>query len=82
MTVTHGQNFTLRIEAQSTPHGLSPADPIPRPSNPAVVLTSIHGINVQYQAKASGHVQLRVKSGYCPSDPKISTCSVLDITVR
>jgi len=79
VTVSTGEQFSVRIIGET---GGKPAAPIPKPTGGAVAITHVNGRTVQYQAKAKGGSLLSVTSAQCPSEPKVSTCTVLAVTVR
>lgn len=79
--VRPGEEFSLSIMGEMAgPHGsVTRTFPVPEPAGSAVVITGIRGQRVRYRVRATGRTQLRVKSDYCPTDPEVSTCSVLTI---
>jgi hypothetical protein len=76
-----GERFSLRITGNSNGTRATRAFPVPKPTEPAVVISQVKGMVVEYEAKTAGRAHLRVKSKYCPTDPKVSVCTVLTVSV-
>src|SRR5579875_756470 len=76
-----GERFSLRIIGETNARGTraSRAFPVPKPSGSAVAITAVHGLSAYYRASAPGRSRLTVRSEFCPSDPRVSTCSALDV---
>ncbi len=77
-----GQRFTVLVAGNRNGTQVTRAFPVPKPTNSVLVITDVHGQTVRYQARTRGTVRLKVRSQYCPSNPKVSTCSVLAVSVR
>lgn len=76
-----GDRFTLLITGNRNGAHVTRAFPVPKPTGSAVVITDVRGLTVHYQARTTGRTQLRVRSEFCPTNPKVSTCSVLVVSV-
>jgi hypothetical protein len=76
--VRAGERFSVVVVSNANG---TRAAPVPKPTGSAVVITQVHGNTVGYQAKTAGLSDLTVRSAQCPTDPKVSTCSVLMVSV-
>lgn len=82
VTVRLGERFSLLVTGNRNGARVTRAFPVPKPRSSSVVITGVNGQTVRYQAKTAGRSQLMVRSEFCPTDPKVSTCSVLTVSVR
>jgi hypothetical protein len=80
VAVHPGERFTLLITGNRNGAHVTRAFPVPKPTGSAVVITEVHGETVHYQARTAGRTRLQVRSQFCPSNPKVSTCSVLVVS--
>jgi hypothetical protein len=78
-----GERFSLRITGATNANGtrVSRAFPVPKPSGSAVDITAVRGLSVFYRARAVGRSRLMIRSDLCPSVPRVSACSALDVVV-
>ena len=81
VVVHPGEEFSLLVTGNQNGAHVTRAFPVPKPSSSAVVITKVHGQTVHYEAGATGTARLQVRSRFCPSNPKVSTCSVLAVSV-
>ncbi len=81
VTVDRGDRFSLKISGTANGTRVTRAFPVPKPTGTAVVISEEHGLEIHYQAKTIRRSQLVVRSEFCPTDPKVSTCSVLRVVV-
>src|ERR1700751_3475501 len=76
-----GEQFSVLVTGNRNGARVTRAFPVPKPTNSVVVTTEVHGQTVHYKARTTGRTQLQVRSQFCPSNPRVSTCTVLAVSV-
>lgn len=76
-----GEQFSLLVTGNRNGARVTRAFPVPKPTSSVVVITDVHGQTVHYEARTTGTTRLQVRSRFCPSNPRVSTCTVLAVSV-